>query len=93
MMTLESNYVYDVSSYLPAHDLCSPYIDFKEETVELMEKYFGKSNCNDIEPSTQLISEEKKVSYYHKFMKGMRLLDAVHTAWLLLDNVIKVSIS
>ena len=96
MMKLERQYGYAIDSYLTNVNgsNCPPYITFKEETVKLMEKYFGNSNnSKSVETLKQALPyEEGKVSRYHEFMKGLQLLDALHSAWLMLIDIIGVTI-
>lgn len=91
-MKLQRHYDYDVGPYLTEDDKCSAYLTFKEETVKMVDKYFGGLNYfdgdNDI--SQETLCEPEKVSFYNEFMKGLQLLDILHTA-LLMDDLEEVT--
>ena len=94
-MKLERQYGYAIDSYLTNvnGNSCPPYITFKEETVKLMETYFGNSsNSKSAETLKAFPYEEGKVSRYHECMKGLQLLDALHSVWLMLIDIIGVTI-
>ena len=93
-MKFVKHYGYDIGfwSYLPKDIMCSSYLTFKEETVELMDKYFGKpNNLEVIEALEQPVDEND--SCYHNFMRGLQLLEILHTAWLMFDDLVLVSIT
>ena len=72
--------------------MCSSYLTFQEETVELMDKYFGKpNNLEVIEALEQPVNEND--SCYHEFIRGLQLLEILHTAWLMFDDLVLVSIT
>ena len=89
-MALRRHTYYDIGSYISEDNNCSAYLTFKEETVELVKKYFGNSNYfvdeND-ETSQETFREGKIISCYHQFMKGLQLLDSLHVIWLMIDDV------
>ena len=93
MKKLERHHKYDTGPYLSEDNNCSAYLTFKEATVDLVEKYFGSSNYSDDddddnnESSQESLCEGQKVSFYHKFMRGLQLLDILHTAILMLDDI------
>ena len=92
MKRLQRHHDYDIDSYLSEDNNCSAYLTFKEETVELVEKYFGNSINSDVnETSVESPCEGEKVSLFHTFMKDLQLLDILHTAWLMMSDINKVS--
>ena len=91
MTLLEKHYGFGIGSYYLQGSSCSAYLTFKEETVELVEKYFGNSSSCDASKNSQEKFCEGQFSFYRQFIKGLDLLDAVHAAWLVIDDFNKVS--
>ena len=57
-----------------------------------MDKYFGKpNNLEVIEALEQPVNEND--SCYHEFIRGLQLLEILHTAWLMFDDLVLVSIT
>ena len=96
MKKLQRHHEYDIGPYLSEDNNCSAYLTFKEESVELVEKYFGNADYSDDddydESSQESLCKGDNLSFYHKFMKGLQLLEILHTAWLMMDDVANVSI-
>lgn len=78
------------SSYLSKESLPSSYMTFIEKTNELMDKYFGDFNNFEVDETS--FGEIEELSCFHDFMKGLQLMDILYTAWLMLKDMIPVSV-
>ena len=88
-MKLVSRYGHDgwSQSYLPKGITCSSYLTFKEETVELMDKYFGNANHFEVLETSEEPFEKDEM---HKFMKNLQILDIFYTTWIMLEDDINL---
>lgn len=79
-----------LSSYLPKESLPSSYITFKEKTNELMDKYFGDFDNFEVDETSG--DEIEELSCFRDFIKGVQLMDIFHIAWIMLKDMIPVSV-
>ena len=92
---LESYCPYKTHKFVPKVDSCKPYLNFKDKTNELMEKYFQNSKKIEIltgSTGSKFLFESKKFCFFDDFTKSLQVIDIIHYAWLTIEDKYQVSI-
>ena len=91
---LEAYCPYKTHKFVPKLDSCKPYLNFKDKTNELVNKYFKNTKKSEnINGSTEkYLFECKKFCYFDDFMKSLQVIDIMHYAWLTIEEKYQVTI-